>query len=118
MDTSGEWARFGLDEDEAGALLTQADDIAGQVATKHGLGDDPDVRADLSQEALYEALRHLDTPPDGMPDSGLSRLRWLSTAMWRAANRFCSRKAFDTPLDHSGRPHQDMKLTEYQEATM
>ncbi len=109
MGEASDWAEFGLDMDEAGALLRQADEIASNLSY------DPDVRADLSQEALLEALTHLGNPPDGMPDYGLSRLRWLATAMWRAANRFNSRKAFDTPLGHDGRPHPDMKLVELHE---
>lgn len=103
---ASEWSRFGLDENEAGALLRQADDIADKMTF------DPDVRADLSQEALYEALKHLSEPPDGMPDSGLSRLRWLRTAMWRAANRFNTRRAFDTPLGHDGLPHTELQMVE------
>lgn len=104
-----EWARFGLSESEAGALLKQADEIADRMTF------DPDVRADLRQEALRRALLLLADPPDNMPDSGLARLRWLRIPMWQEANKFCSRKAFDTPLDHSGHPNPNMQMVELHE---
>ena len=103
---ASDWASFGLRDDEGTALLRQADEIAERMTF------DPDVRADLSQEAVLEALRHLGEPPDGMPDSGLARLRWLRTPMWRAANRFNTRKAFDTPLGHDGLPHSELQMVE------
>jgi len=99
-----EWRRFGLSESEAGALLQQADEIA------NGITFDPDVRDDLKQEALAKALEILADPPDDYPTEGLALLRKLRTPMWQAASKFCSRKAFDTPLDHSGRPHSEIQL--------
>ena len=105
MEASG-WAEYGMGRGEAKMLLGQADTIA------CSLSRDPDVRDDLRQEALCQALKCLSNPPDRMPTSGSARLRWLKTPMWQAANKFNSRKAFDTPLGHDGRPHPNMHMTE------
>ena len=107
-----EWARFGLSESEAGALLQAADKVADSFDT------DPDTRCDLSQDALYHALKLLKrqrkgTQPGAMPDSGLARIKYLAASMRNHALKFLERTAFDTPLDHSGRPHPDIQIVEF-----
>lgn len=112
MPASDGWARFGLDENEAGALLQAADRVANSFDV------DPDVRGDVSQDVLYHALKLLKrqregNPPRSMPDSGLDRIKYLATAMRNEAIKTIQRRAYDTPLDHSGRPHSKMQHVEY-----
>ena len=107
-----EWRRFGLSESEAGALLQAADKVADSFDT------DPDTRCDLSQDALYHALKLLKrqregNPPGTMPDSGIARLSYLAKTMRHQALKFLERTAFDTPLDHSGRPHPDIQIVAF-----